>query len=121
MWSDEARQAAADARKGSGVQKDFGHRQHVPSPPAHQSRITKLVSEFGKSESGSGKIPKALEEFHLSEKDPAHASSTLGHVGAAFAEGKLDLEALVHLAHFLGMLACIAVADVIIQWVIHVV
>lgn len=108
-WTDEARAAAAAARSKVGG-----------ALAAHQKGIDKL-KEFAKSESGSGTTPKFMREFDLALKDPAHASNALAHLAAAVTEGKIDVQALVHFAHFLGMLATIAVVSELVQWVIYVV
>jgi len=75
------------------------------------SRFGKLVSEFAKSSSGEGMVPKALEDFDFREKGPAEIGNTMKDVAASMHEGKLDLHSLVHFAHFLGFLGFLAVID----------
>jgi hypothetical protein len=102
--------------KGHGSDSQGGGKE-----PAHQSRISQLVSNFAKSNSGKGHIPKALEDFDIRGKDPAMAAMAILEGIAGAAEGRVDVQALVHFAHFLGFLGALAVIDLLVLGISHVV
>jgi hypothetical protein len=98
----------------------FGKRATVPSlpPAAHQSRIAQLVSDFGKSESGAGKVPSFLKN---TESDPDRTQDAIETLAGGLAEGHIDASGLMHLAHFFGFLGAIAIVTVIEQCVMRVI
>ncbi len=93
--------------------------------PAHQSSVDKLMrvgQQFLKSESGQGKIPPFIEENK--SHDPEQAGRFIGEMAHKVHEGIVPLSdipaTLLHLAHFLGFLGAVAVADVLVQGVASV-
>jgi hypothetical protein len=90
----------------------FGKRHTIPPQPpvAHQSRIMGLLSDFSKSETGSGKVPPILED---SINDPDRLADAGEAVASSLAESKIDTSAFMHFLHFLAFLGGIAVIDVI--------
>jgi hypothetical protein len=90
----------------------FGKRATIPPQPpvTHQSRIFSLLSDFAKSEAGSGKVPPTLED---SVNDPDRISDAAEAIASSIAEMKVDTSGLMHFLHFLAFLGGIAVIDVI--------
>ena len=111
---------------GSDSRTTFGKRTQIPYP-AHQSGIAKLgglAKTFLKSESGGGQIHGGAAhylgtEFATKMHDPEVTARLAPELHEQMREGGIPhLGTLVHLAHFLGTLAAMAVVGTLVHWII---
>lgn len=94
----------ANAQHQSGVHQ-------VGKTPGWGAVVADQARRFAKDQSGQGK-----SLMHHMQTDPEKYQNAIESLVGGLHEGHIGPSTLMHLAHFVGFLASVAVVDVLIQW-----